>query len=173
MPLGGAIRRGCAVDSGPTSGRASCACERCQACPSNRGAERSANYQSIGVRPDAKLLRIVAVESVLLPDGDTRHRPYLRQSSAPISGLDFRTNKNRGDEMKAADYARMAEECSRQADAMRPSSERDALMEKARLPVLCQNGQLGHFEGVAAAQLAIQAERYGWRVWHGHTARGP
>jgi hypothetical protein len=101
--------------------------------PSNRGAERSANYQSIGVRADAKLLRIVAVESVLLPDGDTRHRPYLRQSSAPISGLDFRTNKNRGDKMKAADYARMAEECSRQADAMRPSSERDALMEKARL----------------------------------------
>ena len=35
--------------------------------------------------------------------------------------------------MEAADYARMAEECSRQADAMRPSSERDALMEKARL----------------------------------------
>ena len=35
--------------------------------------------------------------------------------------------------MKPADYARMAEECSRQADAMRPGTERDALMEKARL----------------------------------------
>ena len=34
--------------------------------------------------------------------------------------------------MNPADYARMAEECSRQADAMRPSRERDALMEKAR-----------------------------------------
>jgi hypothetical protein len=32
--------------------------------------------------------------------------------------------------MKPADYARMAEECSRQADAMRPGTERDALMEK-------------------------------------------
>jgi hypothetical protein len=45
---------------------------------------------------------------------------------------DFRTNKNRGDKMKAADYARMAEECSRKADAMLPSPERDALIEKAR-----------------------------------------
>jgi hypothetical protein len=35
--------------------------------------------------------------------------------------------------MEAADYARMAEECSRQADMMPPSPERDALMEKARL----------------------------------------
>jgi hypothetical protein len=35
--------------------------------------------------------------------------------------------------MKAADYARMAEERSRQADAMPPSPERDALIEKARL----------------------------------------
>ena len=34
--------------------------------------------------------------------------------------------------MKAADYARMAEECSRQADAMLPGVERDALIEKAR-----------------------------------------
>jgi hypothetical protein len=34
--------------------------------------------------------------------------------------------------MKAADYARMAEECSRQADAMPPGVERDALIEKAR-----------------------------------------
>jgi hypothetical protein len=34
--------------------------------------------------------------------------------------------------MKAADYARMAEECSRQADVMPPSPERDALIEKAR-----------------------------------------
>jgi hypothetical protein len=34
--------------------------------------------------------------------------------------------------MNPADYARMAGECSRQADAMRPSPERDALMEKAR-----------------------------------------
>jgi hypothetical protein len=34
--------------------------------------------------------------------------------------------------MKAADYARIAEECSRQADAMPPSPERDALIEKAR-----------------------------------------
>ena len=34
--------------------------------------------------------------------------------------------------MNPADYARMAEECSRQADAMRPSLERDALIEKAR-----------------------------------------
>jgi hypothetical protein len=35
--------------------------------------------------------------------------------------------------MNPADYARMADECSRQADAMRPGPERDALMEKARL----------------------------------------
>jgi hypothetical protein len=34
--------------------------------------------------------------------------------------------------MNPVEYARMAEECSRQADAMRPSPERDALMEKAR-----------------------------------------
>jgi hypothetical protein len=34
--------------------------------------------------------------------------------------------------MKAADYARMAEECSRQADEMPPGVERDALLEKAR-----------------------------------------
>ena len=34
--------------------------------------------------------------------------------------------------MKAADYARMAEECSRQGDAMPPGVERDALIEKAR-----------------------------------------
>jgi hypothetical protein len=34
--------------------------------------------------------------------------------------------------MNPADYARMAEDCSRQADAMRPSRERDTLMEKAR-----------------------------------------
>jgi hypothetical protein len=34
--------------------------------------------------------------------------------------------------MNPADYARMAEECSRQADAMSPGLERDALMEKAR-----------------------------------------
>jgi hypothetical protein len=34
--------------------------------------------------------------------------------------------------MNPADYARMAEECSRQPDAMQPSRERDALMEKAR-----------------------------------------
>jgi hypothetical protein len=40
--------------------------------------------------------------------------------------------KIQGDEMNPADYARMAEECSRQADAMQPSRERDALIEKAR-----------------------------------------
>jgi hypothetical protein len=34
--------------------------------------------------------------------------------------------------MGPADYARMAEECARQADAMRPGPERDALKEKAR-----------------------------------------
>ena len=34
--------------------------------------------------------------------------------------------------MNPADYARIAEECSRQADAMRLGPERDALMEKAR-----------------------------------------
>ena len=35
--------------------------------------------------------------------------------------------------MKAADYARMAEECSRQAErGMLPGVERDALIEKAR-----------------------------------------
>ncbi|MBR1151651.1 hypothetical protein [Bradyrhizobium sp. JYMT SZCCT0428] len=34
--------------------------------------------------------------------------------------------------MKAADYARMAEECSRQADALPPSPELDVLIEKAR-----------------------------------------
>jgi hypothetical protein len=34
--------------------------------------------------------------------------------------------------MNPADYVRMAEECSRQADAMPPGLERDALMEKAR-----------------------------------------
>ena len=56
---------------------------------------------------------------------------YFRQSSARISDQDFRTNKQ-GDQMKATDYARMAEECSRQADAMPPSPERDALIEKVR-----------------------------------------
>jgi len=56
-----------------------------------------------------------------------------RQSSAPICSLDFRANRLRGDAVNPADYARMAEECSRQADAMRPGTERDALMEKARL----------------------------------------
>jgi hypothetical protein len=35
--------------------------------------------------------------------------------------------------MKPDDYARMAEQFSRQADAMRPGPERDALLEKARL----------------------------------------
>jgi hypothetical protein len=35
--------------------------------------------------------------------------------------------------MKPDDYARMAEECSRQADGMRPGTDRDALIEKARL----------------------------------------
>jgi hypothetical protein len=34
--------------------------------------------------------------------------------------------------MNPADYARMAEECSRQADDMRAGPERDALMEKVR-----------------------------------------
>jgi hypothetical protein len=34
--------------------------------------------------------------------------------------------------MNPADYARMAEECARQADAMPPGPERDALMEKIR-----------------------------------------
>jgi hypothetical protein len=73
---------------------------------------------------------------------------------APISGLDFRTNNNRGDKMKAADYARMAEECLRQADAMRPGPERDALMQKVRR----QNGQLGRLSGVAATQLTQESE---------------
>ena len=42
--------------------------------------------------------------------------------------------------MKAADYARMAEECSRQADEMPPGVERDALLEKsAAIPILCEN----------------------------------
>jgi hypothetical protein len=34
--------------------------------------------------------------------------------------------------MKSTDYARMAEECSRQADSMQPGPERDILMEKVR-----------------------------------------
>jgi hypothetical protein len=34
--------------------------------------------------------------------------------------------------MKPADYARMAEECLRQADVMQPGAERDILMEKVR-----------------------------------------
>jgi hypothetical protein len=34
--------------------------------------------------------------------------------------------------MNQADYARMAEQCSRQADAMPPGTERDALIEKTR-----------------------------------------
>ena len=57
---------------------------------------------------------------------------YFRQSFAPNPDLDFRVNRFRGDQMNPADYARLAEECSRQADAMQPSPERDALMEKAR-----------------------------------------
>ena len=56
---------------------------------------------------------------------------YFQQSSAPIRGLDFR-NKTKGDEMNSADYARMVEECSRQAETMRPGPERDALLEKVR-----------------------------------------
>ena len=56
---------------------------------------------------------------------------YFRPSSARISGQDFCAIEQ-GDKMKAADYARMAEECSRQADAMPPSPERDALIEKVR-----------------------------------------
>jgi hypothetical protein len=34
--------------------------------------------------------------------------------------------------MNPADHAGMAEECSRQADAMQPGPERDALIERAR-----------------------------------------
>jgi len=34
--------------------------------------------------------------------------------------------------MKQTDYARMAEQCSRQADVMQPGQERDTLMEKVR-----------------------------------------
>jgi hypothetical protein len=34
--------------------------------------------------------------------------------------------------MKQTDYARMAEECLRQADVMRPGPERDTLLEKVR-----------------------------------------
>jgi hypothetical protein len=56
---------------------------------------------------------------------------YFRQSSAQISDHIFALTKQ-GDEMKAADYARMAEECSQQADAMPPCPERDALIEKVR-----------------------------------------
>ena len=35
--------------------------------------------------------------------------------------------------MKQLDYARLAEDCSKQADAMRPGPERDALIAKAKL----------------------------------------
>lgn len=71
---------------------------------------------------------------------DLSHTPKVAQSPALISAK-FRPDlqprlsyqQTRGDAVNPADYARMAEECSRQADAMRPGTERDALMEKARL----------------------------------------
>jgi hypothetical protein len=34
--------------------------------------------------------------------------------------------------MKQLDYARLAEDCSKQADAMQPGPERDALIAKAK-----------------------------------------
>jgi hypothetical protein len=37
--------------------------------------------------------------------------------------------------MKQLDYARLAEDCSKQADAMQPGPERDALI--AKVPMLC------------------------------------
>jgi len=67
----------------------------------------------------------------------------VRQRCAPATALfsaKFRPDlqhrlsyqQTQGDAVNPADYARMAEECSRQADAMRPSPERDTLIEKAR-----------------------------------------
>jgi hypothetical protein len=37
-----------------------------------------------------------------------------------------------GDAMKQRDYERLAEQCSAQADAMQPGSERDALLTRAK-----------------------------------------
>jgi hypothetical protein len=37
-----------------------------------------------------------------------------------------------GRKMKQLDYARLAEDCSRQADVMKPGPERDALIAKAK-----------------------------------------
>jgi len=63
--------------------------------------------------------------------------------------------------MKPDDYARMAEECSRQADAMRPGTERECSDgEGPALSVLCQDGQLGGLSGVAATELAIRSGRW-------------
>ena len=48
-----------------------------------------------------------------------------------------------GREMKQLDYARLAEDCSKQADAMQPGPERDALIAKAKtVSVVCENGKL-------------------------------
>jgi hypothetical protein len=51
-----------------------------------------------------------------------------------------------GHKMKQLDYARLADDCSKQADAMKPGPERDALIAKAK-----ENGKLDHIAGASAA----------------------
>ena len=44
----------------------------------------------------------------------------------------FISVESSGDAMKQLDYERLAEQCSAQADAMQPGSERDALLARAK-----------------------------------------
>jgi hypothetical protein len=54
--------------------------------------------------------------------------------------------------MKQRDYERLAEQCSAQADAMQPGSERDALLTRAKqYRFLRKDGKLDRFEGATAA----------------------
>jgi len=63
--------------------------------------------------------------------------------------------------MKPDDYARMAEECSRQADAMRPGTERDGSDgEGPALSVLCQMDNWVASRELQPTELAIRSGRW-------------
>jgi hypothetical protein len=55
----------------------------------------------------------------------------FQQISAPLDPVQFR-GVTGGGKMKQLDYARLAEDCSKQADAMKPGPARDALIAKAK-----------------------------------------
>ena len=50
----------------------------------------------------------------------------------PVGTLQFCIVDSGGRKMKQLDYTRLAEDCSKQADAMKPGPERDALIAKAK-----------------------------------------